>query len=77
MRLPQMGDVVLYYSTVEKRQRPALVTDVRMNSDGISAKSVDIWLFPGDRDMMYLEDIEQGMEMGRWQWPDIPIADQH
>lgn len=76
MRLPQLGDIVLYYSTEEKRQLPAIVTNVDVDDKDIAAVSLDLWVFPADnlRTPLYLEEVTQGNEPGQWQWRDIPIT---
>lgn len=72
MRLPLKGQVVLFRSAASF-QAPAMVMQVHLDA-GKNFK-LDLCVFTGRTadPVRYTTFIEQGSEVGQWQWPDIPI----
>lgn len=72
MKVPQIGNSVIYFDDIGKRA--AIVTAVHMNDNGIHADAVNLVVFgtaTGDPFTMYVDNVGQGDSLGQWQWPDM------
>lgn len=70
MRLPKLGDIVLYKAGTI--QVPAMITRVNMNESGISADSVNLKVFTdGPGFPLYSKAVKEGNASHQWIWPDM------
>lgn len=73
MRLPQIGNIVLYNDG--KQQQAAIVVGITMDKVGVIASTVNLKVFTDQPNglLQYIRNVPQGDIVGTWQWPDIEI----
>lgn len=69
MRLPQLGNIVLYNNGVQ--QLPGIIVNVVDEKEGIL--NLKVFNDSPNGVLSYFKGIHQGNNPGTWQWHDIPI----